>query len=100
MSILLDLSRIAVVANLGLLLALGYVWIGSYRRHRAAYPLALSVFAGFLFVQNGLWLYLYLVHEHYGNWFTSIGGELQMALMGLCALETAALVFLGWITLR
>lgn len=100
MSLLLEIGRVAILANLALLLALGYVWVSSYRQTRALYPLALAVFAGLLLVQNGVWLYLYVGHDGYVYWFTDADLGLQVALMSLCGLETAALVALGWLTLR
>lgn len=100
MSILLEVGRVAIVVNLALLLALGAVWVQSYRRTRARYPLALSVFAGLLFAQNVVWLYLYLGHDGYIYWFTGASTPLQAAMTSLCGLETAALVVLGWLTLR
>lgn len=81
-------------------MAVGYVWIGNYRRHRALHTLALSIFAGFLFVQNIVWLYLYGINEYYIDWFVHTGTDLQVALMALCVLETGALAFIAWITLR
>lgn len=100
MSWLLEFGRISVLANLVLLLALGYVWIRSYRSTRALYPLALSLFAGLLVVQNIVWLYLYSLHSGYIYWFLDVDVNLQMALVSLCALETAALLALGYLTLR
>lgn len=100
MSLLLEISRIAVLVNLGLLLALGYVWVGNYRLHGALHTLALSVFAGFLFVQNVVWLYLYVASDTYIAWFVYGATNLQVPLMALCVLETFALAFLAWITWR
>lgn len=100
MSILLDLSRLALAGNVVLLVALGAVWVQSFRRTRAQYPLALLVVAGLLFVQNLVWGYLYLFDDAYVGWFQDVGGELQLALFSLCGLETLALAGLGWITLR
>lgn len=100
MSVLLEISRLAVVANLGLLAVLGYVWVSSFRRHGAMYPLALSIFAGFLVVQNVVWLYLYSLQTDYIDWFLAVGVELQAPLMALCVLETVALVVLAWLTLQ
>ncbi len=100
MSLLLEASRVAVLVNLGLLVALGYVWVSSYRSTRALYPLALSVFAALLVLQNAVWVYLYVVDSSYIYWFTSLEIGLQLALFSLCGLETLALVVLGYLTLR
>lgn len=100
MSILLDIGRVAIVANLAMLIALGAVWVSSYRQTQALYPLALSVFAGLLLVQNAVWLYLYLLHDDYIYWFSSIDLGLQLGLTSLCTLETAAIAALAYLTLR
>lgn len=100
MSLALSVGRVAIVVNLVLLVALAAVWVQSYRRTRAQYPLALSVVAGLLLAQNGLWLYLYVGHSGYIGWFRHVDVALQTALAALCTLETAALLALGWLTLR
>ena len=100
MSVLLDVARLAAAANVGLLLALVYVWAGNYRRHRAQHTLGLLVFAGFLLLQNGVWLYLYVVDAQFIRWFYDGSGSYQLAMTSLCMLQTAALVFLTWITWR
>lgn len=100
MSLLLEIGRISVAANIALILAVGYIWVGNYQRHGAIHTLALSVFAGFLFVQNIAWLYLYGVNQDYIDWFLHVDMSLQATLTSLCVLESVALVFLAWITLR
>lgn len=100
MSLLLEVARIAAAANVALLLGLGYVWLGNYRRHGATHTLALLVFAAFLLVQNFVWLYLYVLHTGYIEWFLEADIDVQALSAALCALETAALAFLTWITWR
>jgi len=100
MSLLLEIARGAAVANLLLLLVLGYVWGDGYRRHGAAHTLGLLVFAGFLFCQNLLWLYLYGLDETFIGWFENSDTDIQLGMTGLCGLQTLALVFLARITWR
>lgn len=100
MSLLLEVARGAAVANVVLLLLLGYVWGGSYRRHGAKHTLGLLVFAGFLFVQNLLWLYLYGLDGAFISWFENSDVDLQLGMTGLCGLQTLALVFLARVTWR
>ena len=100
MSMLLEAARLAALLNVALLLSLGYVWIGSYRRHGASHTLGLLVFAGFLFVQNLLWLYMYVLDSRFVDWYVEATMDMQAGLMALCGLETAALVFLTYITWR
>lgn len=100
MSLWLTAARLAAAANVLLLLALGWVWLGSYRRHGAAHTLGLLVFAAFLLLENLLWLGLYVLHDGFVGWFTSAGPDVQVAITGLCGLELVALVFLARITWR
>lgn len=100
MSFLLEIARGAAAVNILLLALLTYVWGGNYRRHGAAHTLGLLTFAGFLLVQNGLWLYLYLFHDQFVGWFVNGGLDIQLSMTGLCGLQTLALVFLARITWR
>lgn len=98
MSMLLDIGRAAIVCNLGFLAVLSYVWGRNYLNHGATHTLALLIFAGFLTVQNVVWGYLYVLHGDYVSWFANADPDLQMLLMALCLLETAALAAMTWIT--
>lgn len=100
MSVLLEVARAAAAANIALLLMLGYVWISNYRLHRAHHTLGLLVFAGFLFIQNLLWLYLYILDDTFIWWFRDGGQRYQIGMTLLCGLQTAALLFLVRITWR
>lgn len=100
MSVLLDVARIAAIANIGLLLLLGYVWGGTYRRHRASHTLGLLIFAGFLTIQNVLWLYVYILDEQSVRWFLQGDVAYQLSLTLLCGLQTIALLVLARITWR
>lgn len=100
MSVLLDIARGAAVANALLLLVLGYIWGGSYRRHGANHTLGLLVFTTFLFAQNLLWLALYGFDDAFIGWFLESSTDIQLSMTGLCGLQTLALVFLARITWR
>jgi hypothetical protein len=100
MSIVLEIARGAAIANVLILLLLGYVWGGNYRRHGATHTLGLLTFATFLVVQNLLWLYLYVFHSQFVAWFVHGGLDIQLSVTGLCGLQTIALVFLARITWR
>ena len=98
MSLWLDVARIAAGLNVVLLGALGFVWLQGYRDHGASHTLGLLVFAGFLFVENLLWIYLYAMHPAFIGWFVKSGGDIQVGMTMLCGLELAALGFLARIT--
>lgn len=99
MTVWLDAARVAAGLNLLLLLVLGSVWIRNYRRHGARHTLGLLVFAGFLAVENALWLYFYVLHPRFVGWFVGAGTEVQIGMTLLCGLELVALVFLARLTL-
>lgn len=98
MGIWLDVARVSAALNVGLLIALGSVWLRRYLDHGARHTLGLLVFAGFLFVENILWLYFYVIHPEFIGWFAGSGLEVQVGVTALCGLELIALVFLARIT--
>lgn len=98
MGVWLDAARLAAAANVLLLVALGSVWLRSYRQHGARHTLGLLVFAAFLLVENLLWLYLYVVHPVFIGWFEATTPEVQVGITMLCGLELVALAFLVRIT--
>lgn len=100
MTIWLDAARILAGVNVVLLLGLASVWLTNYRDHGARHSLALLVFALFLLVENGLWVYFYLIRPDFVGWFVEAAVGIQIGLMLLCGLETVALAFVAWITLR
>ena len=100
MSLWLDVARAAAGLNVVILGALGVVWLRGYREHGASHTLGLLVFAAFLFVENLLWIYLYVVHPGFIGWFVNASGDVQMGVTMLCGLELVALGFLARITLQ
>jgi hypothetical protein len=100
MTLWLDAARVAAGVNVVLLLALGSVWLRSYRQHGAKHTLGLLTFAGFLLAENVLWLYLYVLHPSFIGWFDATSTDVQIGVTMLCALELVALGFLARITWR
>lgn len=100
MSLWLDLARVAAAGNAAVLLALAWVWIPRYRQHGARHTLFLLVFAGFLFVENALWLGLYVLHDGFVGWFVNAGTDVQIGMFALCGLEFVALAFMLSVTWR
>lgn len=98
MTTLLTLAVLAAVVNLLLLAVLGTIWLRNYRLHGARHTLGLLVFAGFLIVQNVLWVYFYQFHPDFIRWFVNAGIDVQFGMVALCGLETLALVILFRIT--
>ncbi|MFB6219350.1 MAG: hypothetical protein ABEH77_09310 [Halobacteriaceae archaeon] len=98
MSLWLAATQAAAAANLVLLAALGGVWLRNYRRHGASHTLGLLVVAGFLLVENALWLYFYTLHSGFIGWLVNAGVGVQAGVLALCGLELLALVALVRIT--
>lgn len=98
MSVWLSLGLVAAGVNLALLSVLTAVWGQNYRQHRARHTLGLLVFAGFLVVQNALWLYFYGLHPDFIGWYVNAGADVQIGVTGLCGLEMVALGALFRIT--
>lgn len=100
MTVWLDVARAAAGANIAVLLMLGGIWIRNYRRHGASHTLALAVFAGVLLLENLLWLYFYVIHQEFVNWYVAAGTDVQIGVTLLCGLELVALLFVLVITWR
>ena len=96
MTLLVDVARVAIVANLLLLLGLVYVWGDNYRRLHSKHALGLVLFAGFLLVENGFALYFYFLDPVLRVWVTDVPGVAQVAMTTLRVLETAGLAALSW----
>lgn len=99
MEIWLTGARLSAGANLVLLLMLGSVWVRNYLDHRARHTLGLLVFAAMLLVQNGLWLYFYVIHDEFIAWFVHASVDVQIGVTFLCGLELLALLALAKLTL-
>jgi hypothetical protein len=91
MSIWLSLARLAAVGNTALLVVIGGIWLRNYLDYGARHTFVLLVFAGFLFLENLLWLYVYLVQSDVIGWYIATTTTVQVSLMLLCGLEFLAL---------
>lgn len=99
MSIWIEIARISTALNVVFLLALSYVWVRNYLQIRSKHVLGLAIFAVLLLAENALALYYYLIDPTLSVWFaTAVPPVAWRALMVLHLLETAALVFLLWVT--
>lgn len=92
-------ARISVAINVLLLLGLGYVWARNYLQFRSKHTLGLFVFSVLLLAENAVSLYYYLLDPTLSAWFaTQVPAIAWRAMMVLHVLETAALLFLTWVT--
>jgi hypothetical protein len=98
MSVWLNLAIAAAGVNAVLVALLGSVWLRGYRQHGARHTLGLLVVAGFLLIENALWLYFYLLHPAFRGWFEATVPEVQIGMTLLCGLELLALLALARIT--
>lgn len=98
MTLWLELARVAAAVNVVVLAALAWVWVRGYREHGATHTLGLLVFAGFLLLENLLWVALYVFHDGFVGWYAATSVGVQAAMAGLCGLELIALSFLAYIT--
>ncbi|MEF8826984.1 MAG: hypothetical protein V5A34_13065 [Halapricum sp.] len=99
MGVWMTAAQVAAAANLLLVGALGSVWLRNYRRHGASHTLAYLVFAAFLFVENAIWLYLYVLNDAFVGWYAVTTPTVQIGMALLCGLETIALVAIARITI-
>lgn len=98
MSLWLTLARLAVAANLAILLGLAWVWVGRYRDHGARHTLGLLVFGTFLLVENLLWGYFYALDPAFTGWYEGAGLAINGGMFLLCGLETVALLVVARVT--
>ena len=100
MSVWFDVARLSAGLNVVLLLALVWVWGRNYLQFRSTHTLGLVMFGGFLFGENALALYIYLVDPMLSAWFASeaVPPVAWRAMMTLHVLQTVGLSFLVWIT--
>lgn len=92
MSLQIDLARASAVLNLGLLLALAFVWGRNYLQIRSKQTLGTLVFSVVLFGENALALYYYLTTA------AALPAAAMQAMMFLSILESIALLFLVYVT--
>lgn len=100
MSIWLDVTRIATVANVGLLAGLSYVWVRNYLHLKTKFTVGFVLFGVFLLAHNGVALYLFALNPTTSNWFVDIPAFYNLAFMVLALLQFAALAVLAWVTME
>jgi hypothetical protein len=94
-----DVARVSVALNAGMLLALTGIWLRNYREIRSKHALGLAIFGSVLLAQNGLSLYFYLFHPVLASWFaTDMPSLAWQANIVIHVFQTVALAFLLWIT--
>ncbi|MDZ7701055.1 MAG: hypothetical protein U5J98_02735 [Halobacteriales archaeon] len=98
MSLWVDVARVAIGANLLLLAALLTVWGRNYLEFRSKHTFGLVLFASFLFLENGLALYFYMLHPVLKLWVTAVPSIAQLAMTALRVAEFGGLAFLTWAT--
>lgn len=98
MTLWVDVARVAIGVNLLLLAALLVVWGRNYREFRSKQTLGLVLFAGFLFLENGLAFYFYMMHPVLKVWVADIPTVAQLAMTALRVAELGGLAFLTWVT--
>ena len=96
-----DAARLSAGLNVGLLLALLWVWGRNYAQFRSKHTLGLAMFGVFLLGENAFALYVYLVDPMLSAWFASeaVPPVAWRAMMAIHMLQTFGLLFLVWITL-
>jgi len=101
MPLLVDAIRAIAVINLVLLSGLAYVWGRNYAQLRSKHALGLLLFAVFLFGENALAAYFFLVDPTLTAWITNaehVPRPAQVAMVSLRVLEFGGLAFLSWVT--
>jgi hypothetical protein len=98
MAVWIDLMRAATALNVVLLLVLTGIWARNYAAFRSKHTLGLAIFGALLLVENLMALYYYLWHPMLHAWFADLPGPAAEAIALLRVLQSAALLFLAWIT--
>lgn len=98
MGLWFDITRVATVLDILLLVVLGSVWARNYLRLRSKLTIGLSMFALLLLGENLLKLYFYMLHPMLSGWFLKLPEFHHLAFMSLALFQFLALVFLLWVT--
>lgn len=98
MTLWVDVARVAIVANLLLLATLLVVWGRNYGEFRSKQTLGLLLFASFLFLENAMAFYFYLLHPVLNVWVSDIPSVAQIAMTALRVAEFGGLAVLTWAT--
>jgi hypothetical protein len=100
MAVWVDVMRLTAGVNVLLLVGLSAIWARNYRRFRSKHALGLVIFGLLLLAENSVAFYSYALHPELSTWLTSrhVPELPGMAMMAIRILQTAALLFLAWIT--
>jgi len=95
----LTAASVATVVNVLLLLVIVSVWLRNYRRFRSKHALGLAVFGLLLLAENLLTFNYYVINTQVAAYLAAEDPVAGRAMMFVALLQTAALVFLTWVTL-
>jgi hypothetical protein len=96
---LVDIARVSVALNAGMLLVLTGIWLRNYRAFASKHGLGLAIFGIVLLAQNVLSLYFYLFHPVLASWFaTDMPPLAWQANIVIHVFQSVALAFLLWVT--
>lgn len=98
---LVSIVQVFAVLNMLLLGVLLYVWGNNWWNLRSKHTLGLVLFGAFLFGENALAAYLFIVDPTLSNWIQNpelVPYPAQLALATLRVFEFLGLAFLTWVT--
>ncbi|WP_330633269.1 hypothetical protein [Halocatena halophila] len=98
MTLWVEGARVLIALNLVLLGLLGVVWGRNYWQFRSKHTLGFVLFASFLFVENALAFYFYMLDPVLHVWVTQIPTIAQRMMTLLRLFEFIGLAFLTWVT--
>jgi beta-lactamase regulating signal transducer with metallopeptidase domain len=98
MGIWLNAASAATVLNIVLLLALLAIWVQNYLEFRSKHTLGFSVFGAMLLAENLLTFNYYVINSQVADYLSQADPVAGKAMMFVQVLESAAIVFLLWIT--
>lgn len=98
MSLWFDVTRIATVLNIVLLLGLSYVWVRNYFRLRTKFTVGFLAFGTFLLADNAFAFYIYVLNPSTSGWFAGIPERYNVIIMLLALFQFGALLALAWVT--
>lgn len=86
------------VVNVLLAAVLVVVWVRAYWQFRAQHTLGMLAFGALLLVQNGFAIYLYTLSTPFTDWMRLAEPRAMMGMVGITALQSAALLVLARVT--
>lgn len=96
----LTAASVATAVNALLLLVLVSIWGQNYRTFKSKHALGLVIFGLFLLAQNLLTFNYYVINSQVAAYLAAEDPIAGRAMMFVAILQTAALVFLTWVTLE